>query len=778
MQIFSKLFAMTLFCGLILQSGIKSATAQSPSQKQWQNERPPACRFPRMPRDGPAPFLSASRAEITKRTAPAARDSNTTLIGSWIGGGCAAAAVSGTHAYFGGGRNFIIADVSDSGNPAELGRILLPSGPNNLTVNGNLAYVAAFDAGLRIIDVTNPANPIEAGFFDTGLAVDVTVSGNYAYVASGGDGLRIIDVSNPANPIQVGSYGSRGFANGVAVSGIHAYVTEATEGLRIIDVSNPANPTQVGFFDTVEGTVFPILDQAYDVAISGNFAYVVDQRDGVRIINVSDPANPTEVGFFDNATSAIISVAVSGDFIYGSDERGGLRIIFVANLASLVEVGFVDTGGVSWNVAVASNMAYVADGFGMRIIDVSNFASPEAVGFFETGDMPFGITVSGDYAYLAAGLVGLQIFDVSNPKNPTFVSSFSYDGCLACGQDVAVIGDLAYFVGAVGLRIIDVSNPAEPAEIGAILTQGFPLAVAVSGNYAYLAAGNGGLRIIDISSPQSPIEVGFFANAFAQEVVVRGNLVYVAGSDAGLRIIDVTDRANPVEVGFLDTEGFAIGVAVNGNYAYLAEPPHPAFPQAVPGLRIIDVSNPRSPTEIGFFVSDGFPLRVVVSGDYAYVADPSKGLCIIDVSNPQSPVKAGFYESAGGVIDVHVNADTACLAIDELYIIRNDVKTAVASPSDRTPERFHLRQNYPNPLRASVSNSGTTITFTLSKAANVTLEVYNMLGEKVTTLVKGAKPAGEHVVSFEASSLPSGIYFYTLTAGELKQTRKMVIIGH
>jgi hypothetical protein len=86
-----------------------------------------------------------------------------------------------------------------------------------------------------------------------------------------------------------------------------------------------------------------------------------------------------------------------------------------------------------------------------------------------------------------------------------------------------------------------------------------------------------------------------------------------------------------------------------------------------------------------------------------------------------------------------------------------------------------LRQSYPNPLRASVSNSGTTITFTLSKAAIVSLEVYNMLGEKVTTLVKGAKPAGEHVVNFEASSMPSGIYFYTLTAGDLKQTRKMVI---
>jgi len=765
MQVLTKLFALTLFWSL---TAAEPAAAQTRSQTQkppW-NERLPIYRLPRTPFDGPVPFLSESHTEIMKPRATAARDSNTTLIGSWIGGGCAAAAVSGTHAYFGGGRNFIIADVSDPGNPTELGSLLLPDSPVNLTVRDNLVYVAAFDAGLRIIDVSDPPNPTEVGFIDTRLAVDVTAAGNYAYVASGSDGLRIIDVSDPANPTEVGFFDTRGYSNGVALSGDHAYITVATEGLRIIDVSNPANPTQVGFFDTVEGTVFPIFDLAFDVAVSGDFAYVTDQTDGVRIINVSDPANPAEVGFFDNDTSSFRQVAVIGDFVYIT-EGGGLRIIFVANPASPIEVGFLKLRGFGHTVTVDGNTAYVADTIGMRIIDVSNFSSPNVIGFFETGADPYGITVSGDYAYLAASLAGLQIFDVSNPQNPTFVSSFSYESCFDCGRDVALKGDLVYLVGEVGLRIINVSDPTNPAEIGAIVTGGFPNAVAVSENYAYVAdVGGGGLRIFDVSSPQNPTEVGFFANAIAQDVVVRGNLAYVAGFDAGLRIIDVSNRASPIEVGFFDTKGIAYGVAVNGNYAYLAEPPHPAFP-AAPGLRIIDVSNPRNPAAVGFFEIDGFPLRVTVSGNYAYVADPFDGLRIIDVSNPQSPKGAGFFESAGLTQDVVVDADTACVAIDELYIIRNDAMlTSVKSPSDQTPERFHLRQSYPNPLRASVSNSGTTITFTLSKAANVTLEVYNMLGEKVTTLVKGAKPAGEHIVNFDASSLTSGIYFYTLTADD------------
>ncbi|MCI0692687.1 T9SS type A sorting domain-containing protein [candidate division KSB1 bacterium] len=275
------------------------------------------------------------------------------------------------------------------------------------------------------------------------------------------------------------------------------------------------------------------------------------------------------------------------------------------------------------------------------------------------------------------------------------------------------------------------SNPASPTEVSTFGAGSFIGAVAVSGNYAYAGAGGDSLRIIDVSNPANPRQVGSFNTTLfisVLDVEVRGNFAYLVSYFDGLHIIDVSNPTSPKEVGFFDTPGSAAEVKVIENLAYVADGPN--------GLRIIDVSNPATPKEVGFFDTDGSAGRVAVSGNLAYVADEENGL----------------------------------------YIIRNDfVPTVVKSPSDRAPERFHLRQSYPNPLRASLSNSGTTITFTLSKAANVTLEVYNMLGEKVTMLVKGSKPAGEHVVNFNTSSLPSGIYFYTLTAGDLKQTRKMVL---
>ena len=76
---------------------------------------------------------------------------------------------------------------------------------------GATRYVADGYSGLRIINVTNPAAPSDAGFYDTpDTANGVAVAGSYAYVADGSSGLRIINVTNPAVPFETGFYDSRG----------------------------------------------------------------------------------------------------------------------------------------------------------------------------------------------------------------------------------------------------------------------------------------------------------------------------------------------------------------------------------------------------------------------------------------------------------------------------------------------------------------------------------------------------------------------------------------
>ncbi len=87
------------------------------------------------------------------------------------------------------------------------------------------------------------------------------------------------------------------------------------------------------------------------------------------------------------------------------------------------------------------------------------------------------------------------------------------------------------------------------------------------------------------------------------------------------------------------------------------------------------------------------------------------------------------------------------------------------------PGSFDLMQNYPNPF-----NPSTTIRYTLPEQTQVTLMVYNTLGQEVVTLVNGEIVAGSHEVKFDARRLSSGVYFYRLQAGDYTQVRKLCLL--
>jgi len=87
------------------------------------------------------------------------------------------------------------------------------------------------------------------------------------------------------------------------------------------------------------------------------------------------------------------------------------------------------------------------------------------------------------------------------------------------------------------------------------------------------------------------------------------------------------------------------------------------------------------------------------------------------------------------------------------------------------PKEYELFQNYPNPF-----NPTTTITFALKKATKVDLRVYDLMGREVATLVNAKLPAGKHSVTFDASNLPSGTYFYRLKVDGRVFSKKMMLV--
>ena len=87
------------------------------------------------------------------------------------------------------------------------------------------------------------------------------------------------------------------------------------------------------------------------------------------------------------------------------------------------------------------------------------------------------------------------------------------------------------------------------------------------------------------------------------------------------------------------------------------------------------------------------------------------------------------------------------------------------------PLNFYLSQNYPNPF-----NPATTIEYGLKTAGNVSLVIYNTLGQQIHTLVDSPQPAGHYQIQLDGNTLASGLYIYRLETADFVATRKMVLI--
>lgn len=278
----------------------------------------------------------------------------------WVKDGLAYLAV------IGGDRDMEIVDVSDPSSPHLISSLELAGSVNivAILVEGDYAYLADYNGGLYVVDVSNPSQPRQIGHCETTHLYDISVTANYLCAVGGYPDLLIIDVTYPEDPRVISSYAGPGYGYAVSAEGDYAYLASWVAGLQIVHLCwDPfsSSPRLVGSCED--------LNEAVDVFVGDDYAFVADRETGLQIVEVSDPSSPE---------------------IVGSCEMPGAR-----------------------TVCVSGSYACLGDYYGvLRIVDVSQFSFPEIVGSCGPLVDLRRAFAHGSYAYLACGDSGLNIVRV------------------------------------------------------------------------------------------------------------------------------------------------------------------------------------------------------------------------------------------------------------------------------------------------------------------------------------------------------------------------------
>ena len=204
-------------------------------------------------------------------------------------------------------------------------------------------------------------------------------------------------------------------------------------------------------------------------------------------------------------------------------------------------------------------------------------------------------------------------------------------------------------------------------------------------------------------------------------------------------------------------------------------------------LKVWDVENISNPLLVSQWQPTGIDSSIVhnveIYGNYALVAHYTSGVRLLNISNPSMPQEIAWYDTYpqnngftyDGCWGVYMFQSGKIIASDRstgLYVLKSEVgPIGINSYSNEIPGRYELDQNFPNPF-----NPVTKISYSLPQNSYVKINVYNAAGMLVTTLVDSFETAGNKTISFTASELPSGVYFYTLQAGEYYESKKMILV--
>ena len=399
----------------------------------------------------------------------------------------------------------------------------------------------------------------------SGTVSALCIEGSYLYAGSKGQ-ITVYDISNPKSPVQAGSVIFPGSVRQMVPYNGKLFVSARETGVWIFSIANPSAPSVVSRYDGIE------LSTGIDAA--GDAIFVGERQTGVEFVDGRSPANPEHIRVI--KTNESQSVFYHQGYVYSGEWGAGKVTIFNAkDLSNIQMLKQIDLQGFGDGLWVQDNRLYASTGHHHRNQTPS--------------------TVNGDGH-------GVEIWDVSDPENPKFISRTEFDIFYLSGSDWWMnrpAGDgKTLFCGDVynGMYVVDITDEYHPE----ILYRWKPgsghavNSIALADGVAFVSVSSEGLYAMECSrakptrrdrgvsptnlnarySYDTPASSHFNAWVPDQRGAVKGAVVYgdalfVACGDAGLYTVKLDSSNKPYTYRRLDIP-FAGGVALRGNLLFVS----------------------------------------------------------------------------------------------------------------------------------------------------------------------------------------------------------------
>jgi hypothetical protein len=719
-----------------------------------------------------------------------ANDSVLTKIGHWAWGPCRSVEAQGNYAYISNGSTFQVLDFSNPSSPQIVAEYYLGGEISDIKLRDSLAFIC--NGGyLFILDISRPIMPFKLGeIYIPTSPIRVTLSDSLAFVSTFGGLLFVIDISDLSNPyiLDSGSGGGE-LLWSLASKGRHVYIGSIEDAL--ITYYDVTDPDSLHF----RWKIFWVGGSVTSAFIKDSFLFLGTYHlAGEEALEIYDISTPDTLIYVSEVTirSQILAITVKDSLAYLCAPDSGVYVIDIANIDQPQFKGkllykAIDSNFGGSGITVSNSQIYTGYYTGLLVVDASQPDSLVETTFFPTSEISFKITVKDNFAYVASGRAGLWILDISNTEQPYGVANiqpalftskiFSNKNSYPIdfdqhippfASDVAVKDSIMYFLSGP-LWIYNISNPYHPEYIndynGVPETTPFVInSLALNGNLLFVASprNDSSLVIVDVSNPLQPMTLSVLSMPVdAHNLQVKDSIAYIATKGEGLRIVNCQDPFNPYEISSL-FETKHVGIALIENFAYI---------ESTDSFFVVDITLPQSPSILGrlgrSYAGDYFDMTF--SNNYVYwVGGPG----VVDVSDPYQPDEIAHYGYVSNGVAAKDDIVIITHRTDGVLIFKNDLISSIVSQKVLSPpKRYELHQNYPNPF-----NSTTIIEFYAPLRQKVAVDIYNILGEKVHTLLNSIVKAGLNKIYFDSSNLPSGVYFYKLSTPEGSITKKMVLL--